>query len=408
VITLEVADLVVIASRTLGLDTAQVLDLLDTTAAEHALAQVRPGSEPGDLATAAAGLLYALVRGQPLRSGNQQVALVAVLQFLALNGWQMDPDPPGPIADVVAGIAASAVGTKNVVDALAPRLRPSDRSGTRVKEAPMRGRPPLALAERLKRATMRTRPKDMFGRFTDRARRAVHLAQEEARLLRHTGIGTEHLLLGLLYEGEGVAAKALESLGISREDVRVQVEEIIGQGPGSPAGHIPFTPQAKKVLELSLREALALGHHHIGTGHLLLGLLREDKGVAIQALVRLGAGHAPARERVLDLLGGECGQADPQTQLAEDLVHAAEQLTQVRQQKEAAFDAGDLDGAAALRDRERLLLADKTRLEQQLTAGVSGRALIAENQRLHRELDRLRDLLRQHGIEPNGGTARIA
>jgi prophage maintenance system killer protein len=408
VITLEVADLVVIASRTLGLDTAQVLDLLDTTAAEYALAQVRPGSEPGDLATAAADLLYALVRGQPLRSGNQQVALVAVLQFLALNGWQMDPDPPGPIADVVAGIAAGAVGTKDVVDALAPRLRPSDRSGTRVKEAPMRGRPPLALAERLKRATMRTRPKGMFGRFTDRARRAVHLAQEEARLLRHTGIGTEHLLLGLLYEGEGVAAKALESLGISREDVRVQVEEIIGQGPGSPAGHIPFTPQAKKVLELSLREALALGHHHIGTGHLLLGLLREDKGVAIQALVRLGAGHAPARERVLDLLGGECGQADPQTQLAEDLVHAAEQLTQVRQQKEAAFDAGDLDGAAALRDRERLLLAEKTRLEQQLTAGVSGQALIAENQRLHRELDRLRDLLRQHGIEPNGGTARTA
>jgi hypothetical protein len=111
---------------------------------------------------------------------------------------------------------------------------------------------------------------------------------------------------------------------------------------------------------------------------------------------------------VLDLLARECGSADPQTQLAEDLVQAAEQLTQVRQQKVAAFDAGDLDGAAALRDRERRLLADKTRLEQQLTAGVGGQALIAENQRLHRELDRLRDLLRQHGIEPNGGTARTA
>jgi prophage maintenance system killer protein len=408
VITLEVADLVVIAGRTLGLDTAQVLDLLDPTAAEHALALARPGSEPSDLATAAAALLHALVCEQPLRSGNQQVALVAVLQFLALNGWQMDPDPPGPIADVVAGIAAGALGIKDVVDALAPRLRPSDRAWTRVKEAPMRGRPPPALAERLKRATMRTQPRGMFGRFTDRARRAVHLAQEEARLLRHTGIGTEHLLLGVLYEAEGVAAKALESLGISREDVWGQVEEIIGQGPGSPAGHIPFTPQAKKVLELSLREALALGHHHIGTGHLLLGLVREDKGVAAQALVRLGAGQARVRERVLDLVGGECGQADPQTQLAEDLVRAAEQLTQVRQQKEAAFDAGDLDGAAALRDRERRLLADKIRLEQQLTVGISGQALIAENQRLHRELDRLRDLLRQHGIEPSGGTARTA
>jgi ATP-dependent Clp protease ATP-binding subunit ClpA len=255
---------------------------------------------------------------------------------------------------------------------------------------------------------MRTQPKGMFGRFTERARRAVHLAQEEARLLGRGDIGTEHLLLGLLYEGEGVAAKALDSLGISREGVRGQVEEIIGQGPGSPAGHIPFTPQAKKVLELSLREALALGHHYIGTEHLLLGLLREDKGVAAQALARLGAGHARVRERVLDLLAGECGPADPQTNLIEDLVQAAEQLSQVRRQKEAAFDAGDLDSAAALRDRERRLLADKTRLEQQLTVGVSGRAIIAENQRLHRELDRLRDLLRDHGIDPNGGTARTA
>jgi prophage maintenance system killer protein len=408
VITLEVADLVVIASRTLGLDTAQVLDLLDPTAAEHALAQARPGSEPGDLAIPAAVLLHALVHHQPLRSGNQQVALAAMLQFLALNGWEMDPDPPGPIADVVAGIAAGVLGTRDVVAALAPRLRPSGRAGTRLKEAPMRGRPPLALAEKLKRATMRTQPKGMFGRFTDRARRAIHLAQEEARLLRHGDIGTEHLLLGLLYEGEGVAAKALESLGISREDVRGQVKEIIGQGPGSPAGHIPFTPQAKKVLELSLREALALGHHCIGTEHLLLGLLREGKGVAAQALVRLGADHARVRERVLDLLAGECGQADPQTQLAEDLVHAAEQLGEVRQQKEAAFDAGDLDSAAALRDRERRLLADKIRLEQQLTVGVEGQAIIAENQRLHRELDRLRDLLRRHGIEPNDGTARTA
>jgi prophage maintenance system killer protein len=409
VITLEVADLVVIAGRTLGLDTAQVLDLLDPTAAEHALAQARPGSEPGDLATPAAALLHALVCHQPLRRGNQQVALVAMLQFLALNGWEMDPDPPGPAADVVAGIAAGVLGIKDVVDALAPRLRPGgSQAGTRVKEAPMRGRPPLALAEKLKRATMRTQPRGMFGRFTDRARRAVHLAQEEARLLRHGDIGTEHLLLGLLYEGEGVAAKALESLGISREDVRGQVEEIIGLGPGSPAGHIPFTPQAKKVLELSLREALALGHHCIGTGHLLLGLLREDKGVAAQALVRLGGGHARVRERVLDLLAGECGQADPQTQLAEDLAHAAEQLAQVRQQKEAAFDAGDLDSAAALRDRERRLLADKIRLEQQLTVGVEGQAIIAENQRLHRELDRLRGLLRDHGIEPNDGTARTA
>jgi ATP-dependent Clp protease ATP-binding subunit ClpA len=117
----------------------------------------------------------------------------------------------------------------------------------------------------------------VFERFTDRARRVVVLAQEEARLLNHNYIGTEHILLGLIHEGEGVAAKALESLGISLEAVRNQVEEIIGQGGSSPSGHIPFTPRAKKVLELSLREALQLGHNYIGTEHILLGLIREEQ-----------------------------------------------------------------------------------------------------------------------------------
>src|SRR6266498_1204319 len=116
----------------------------------------------------------------------------------------------------------------------------------------------------------------MFERFTDRARRVVVLAQEEARLLNHNYIGTEHILLGLIHEGEGVAAKALESLGISLEAVRAQVEEIIGQGQQAPSGHIPFTPRAKKVLELSLREALQLGHNYIGTEHILLGLIRQQ------------------------------------------------------------------------------------------------------------------------------------
>jgi len=115
----------------------------------------------------------------------------------------------------------------------------------------------------------------MFERFTDRARRVVVLAQEEARMLNHNYIGTEHILLGLIHEGEGVAAKGLESLGISLEGVRAQVEEIIGQGQQAPSGHIPFTPRAKKVLELSLREALQLGHNYIGTEHILLGLIRE-------------------------------------------------------------------------------------------------------------------------------------
>ena len=147
----------------------------------------------------------------------------------------------------------------------------------------------------------------MFERFTDRARRVVVLAQEEARLLNHNYIGTEHILLGLIHEGEGVAAKALESLGISLEAVRGQVEEIIGQGGSSPSGHIPFTPRAKKVLELSLREALQLGHNYIGTEHILLGLIREGEGVAAQVLVKLGADLSRVRQQVIQLLSGYSG-----------------------------------------------------------------------------------------------------
>jgi ATP-dependent Clp protease ATP-binding subunit ClpC len=153
----------------------------------------------------------------------------------------------------------------------------------------------------------------VFERFTDRARRVVVLAQEEARLLNHNYIGTEHILLGLIHEGEGVAAKALESLGISLEKVRQQVEEIIGAGQSPPSGHIPFTPRAKKVLELSLREALQLGHNYIGTEHILLGLIREGEGVAAQVLVKLGADLGRVRQQVIQLLSGYSGSKDPAT-----------------------------------------------------------------------------------------------
>jgi GNAT superfamily N-acetyltransferase len=145
----------------------------------------------------------------------------------------------------------------------------------------------------------------MFQRFTDRARRVVVLAQEEARMLNHSYVGTEHILLGLIHEGDGVAAKALESLGISLEAVRQQIEEIIGQGQEMPSGHLPFTPRAKKVLELSLRESLQLGHDYIGTEHILLGLLREGDGVAPQVLVKLGTDLNRVRQRVIQLISGQ-------------------------------------------------------------------------------------------------------
>ncbi|HUQ63715.1 MAG TPA: Clp protease N-terminal domain-containing protein [Acidimicrobiales bacterium] len=143
----------------------------------------------------------------------------------------------------------------------------------------------------------------MFERFTDRARRVVVLAQEEARLLEHNYIGTEHILLALIHETDGIAAEALRELGISLDAVRSQVQQLIGRGQGSPSGHVPFTPRAKKVLELSLREALQFGHNYIGTEHILLGLVREGEGVGARVLVELGADLASVREKVVSLLG---------------------------------------------------------------------------------------------------------
>jgi ATP-dependent Clp protease ATP-binding subunit ClpC len=259
----------------------------------------------------------------------------------------------------------------------------------------------------------------MFEQFTDRARRVVVLAQEEARLLNHDYIGTEHLLLGLIHEGEGVAALALESLGMRLEAVRSQVEEVIGQGQSAPVGHIPFTPRAKKVLELSSREALQLGHNYIGTEHILLGLIREGEGVAAQVLVKLGADLPRVRQQVIQLLRGYVGgrgaaeQAGARTRLVrmtvpEDLRELEEQLAQVRREKEAAIEAEDFEQAAGLRDKERQLRARLVEREREWTAGVDLAAVIQENQRLHRDVERLRERLRQHGIEPDGGTTQTA
>jgi ATP-dependent Clp protease ATP-binding subunit ClpC len=151
----------------------------------------------------------------------------------------------------------------------------------------------------------------VFERFTDRARRVVVLAQEEARMLNHNYIGTEHILLGLIREGAGVAARALEALGFSPDDLRREIEEIIGQGKPAPTGHIPFTPRAKKVLELSLREALQLGHNYIGTEHILLGLIAEGEGVGAQVLVRRGASLGRLRAEVASLLEGYVPEEEP-------------------------------------------------------------------------------------------------
>ena len=280
----------------------------------------------------------------------------------------------------------------------------------------------------------------MFERFTDRARRVVVLAQDEARMLNHDYIGTEHLLLGLIGEGEGVAARALESLGISLDAVRQQVEQVIGRGEQAPSGHIPFTPRAKKVMELALREANDLGHSYIGTEHILLGLIREGDGVAAGVLTGLGADRPRVRQQVTQLLGGRAGKGAPgagsrlgkraRTRLLEDalaqigsldqrlaaierwvgmrpdLDDLDEKIAQVRREKEAAIDTQDFEAAAALRDKEKDLLATKASREKQWAAAAASRpSLAGELARVNTELERLRALLREHGIEPGEGAA---
>jgi ATP-dependent Clp protease ATP-binding subunit ClpC len=269
----------------------------------------------------------------------------------------------------------------------------------------------------------------MFERFTDRARRVVVLAQEEARTLHHDYIGTEHILLALIREGDGVAAQALESLGITEEAARQQVEEIIGRGQQDPPrGHIPFTPRAKKTLQLSMREAIALGHAYIGTEHILLGLVRLGEGPATQVLNGLGVDPNRVRQQVIQLVSARRVQEQPGTGgapgrgkrkllselrgrldsldwrlsvleqrvgTAPDLVQLDQEITQVRRDKESAIDAQDFENAAVLRDREQQLLGDKAARQQEWAALPS----------LGDEVERFRDLLRRHGIDPQDGAA---
>jgi ATP-dependent Clp protease ATP-binding subunit ClpC len=221
----------------------------------------------------------------------------------------------------------------------------------------------------------------MFERFTDRARRVVVLAQEEARLLNHGHIGTEHLLLGLIREEQGVAARALTAMDIELQAVRDRVREITGEHSGAAhEGHIPFTPRTKRVLELSLREAIQLGHDHIGTEHILLGLVREGEGVAALILVELGADLNEVRQRVLGLLHVPGTQAGP---------GGGREPAEVTIARRAASGRMEHTLAASLRARLR-------EIEARLNA-VEG------------EVGRLSGLLRQQGIEPesgeHGGTA---
>jgi len=385
----EVADLVAVAARTLGLEPDAALDLVDFDAADRALAEARRWCDRDPVEQGAAALLAGLVRHRPVARGNELVALVATLQFLALHGWDLDLDPPAAAKDLVRGVAVGAVGHADVQAWLAARLL---RRGAHPKEEGM-----LRRITRLGRGRSDPQPTvirplgDAFGRFTDRARQSLALAQQEARALGHDRVGTEHLLLGLLSEGEGAAARALGTLEVRVEEVRAKVEQIVGPGSGAPARppaaceapppeaqvaalpearaapppearearSMPFTPRAKKVLQLALREALRLHHDYVGTEHLLLAIAREGEGLAAMILTDLGADPAKVYEEVVRILSGPAG-SDPRWKA-----------------------------------RRSLVLGEVT-------------AILDENEQLLAEVARLRALLAQHGIEPDGGTTRTA
>jgi ATP-dependent Clp protease ATP-binding subunit ClpC len=279
----------------------------------------------------------------------------------------------------------------------------------------------------------------MFERFTDRARRVVVLAQDEARVLNHNYIGTEHLLLALIGEGDGIAGQALQSLGITQKTARQQVEEIIGRGrPGPRSDHLPFSPQAKKALELTLREALRLGHNYIGTEHILLGLTDEGEGPVAQVLAGLGTDLTTVRRQVFTLLPGGKDRDDSgpvsvsrlsgkggrgkRRQLSAlvdrfdsmesrllalerrvgaspDMRDIDRDIKQARRDKESAIDHQDFETAALLRDKEKRLLDERASRQQDWAATHLDLPSLSE------EVERLRGLLRQHGIEPHDGAA---
>jgi ATP-dependent Clp protease ATP-binding subunit ClpA len=239
----------------------------------------------------------------------------------------------------------------------------------------------------------------MFRRFSPEAREVIISAQHEARALHHNYIGTEHILLGLVRDREGAAGRALHALGISPDTVREQVLDIIGEGKQEPAGHIPFTPRAKRVLELAVREAVQLGHLYVGTEHILLGLIRQGDGVAWHVLDRLGATIPTVRGQIFELMSQV--QRAPGHVIAPPRIRDYDtRIELARQAKNAAIDAKDFDRAAAARESEKELLAEQDRLIAQWSAGVDVATLGRELDWLRDEVNRLQGLLLQNGIEP--------
>jgi hypothetical protein len=328
---LEVPDLVVVATRVLELDPDEALELIDLDVAARAVRLARCAGPPEE---AAARLLRALLHHRPLARRNAEVAVVATLQLLALNGRELVIDRPAALRDLVQGLSAGSLSQRDAASWIGARLG-------RYKEAGMRKKIGIS---RLWGEQEPCR--------TPRERRSVELAREEARGLGHGYVGTEHLLLGLIREGEGIAALALTRLNVDADAVRREIEAIVGRIEEPAPETLPFTPRAKKVLALSEREARRLSHGYIGTEHVLLALVREGEGLAAQILVKLGVDFAGLVEEVMRIMRGGHPPVD------------------------------------VLRD------------------GLGN--LFDEYERLRDEVVRLRALLRQHGIEPDGDATRTA
>ena len=381
-IHLELADLLAVGARVLGVDGSAVVELADLDDVARTVEEARAAGESGDAANVAAALLGGVIRRRPFARANRQIAVLAALQVLALNGWDLDLGSAKEV-DLMLDLVALDDQRVSTAERIRARLRgrgPEELPGFEdlpgFEELP--GFDELGRIEELRDVLGieefdvtevvhgAKEGDDVFERFDDRARMVLVFAQEEARLLSHTYIGTEHLLLGLVREGAGPAAQALENLGISLAAVRAQVETIVGRGKQMPSGHIPFTPRAKKVLELALREAIHLGHTYIGTEHILLGLVREGEGVAAQVLVKLGGDLRRVRKEVTAFAG------------------------------RSVVDPGAMPAGGATPGGRRSLILHELN------------AVLDENDRLHADTDRLsaeiarlRNLLRQHDIDPD-------
>jgi prophage maintenance system killer protein len=378
VIHLDLAGVLAVAAQVLDRGSADVVGRANLDAIGSTLAEAKLAGESGDVADVAAVLLGGLVRHRPFDTRNRAVALVATLHFLSLNGWDLYLLPVKEIDHLLdrsaAGMPAYELSTEirarlqsHITEATPDVAEVIPEIGEAVSYPPEEVHERLAAELRQMEEDLLSGRKEptLFEQFTDRARRAVVVAQEEARKLGHNYIGTEHLLLGLIHVEEGVASKAVKSFGISAAAVRAQVIEIVGEGSQAPTSHIPFTPRGKKILELALRESLQLGHKYIGTEHILLGLIREGEGVAAQVLVKLGADLGRLRQQVIQLLGKGVG--------ADDL----------------PLEGASHTGRRGLIVRELIVVLDEND------------RLRAETEHLAAEVSRLRDLLRQHDIDPD-------